>query len=193
MSKESTIKKDVKSGLRRAFGWVLGCIWFAVVIWGITNAFGSEANFSEGRHPSRVLGYAILGLASAVLTSTANRWKRVFPGIMLSATLGALLELEQGHALNDPAISIPRSIALVQLLVIAVVTVLSFTFKKRPLNIGDRIALLAFAVSILLGGQEATGQKLPLALIVGGLCVLAAWGYDRLRRRPANSSPILTT
>ena len=174
----------MKSGPRRAFGWVLGCAWFALVIWGILNAFGSEANFSEGRHPSRVLGYLILGLAAAIFVATANRWKRVFPGVMLSASLGALLELEQGHALNSPAIPIPRWIALVELAVIVVVTALSFTFKNRPLNIGDRIVLLAFAASVFVGGQEAKGRELPLALIVGSLCVLAAWGYDRMRHRP---------
>lgn len=184
MSKQATTKEQVRSGFRRAGGWLLGCAWFALVIWGIINAFGTEANFSAGHHPSRVLGYVILGVAGAIFAATANRWKRLFPGIMLAATLGALLELEQGHAVNNPSVLIPRWIALVQLLVIAGVTVLSFTFKKRTLNIVDRIALLAFAASIFVGGDEATRQELPLALIVGGVCVLAAWAYDRLQRRP---------
>jgi hypothetical protein len=184
MGKQLTAKEQAKSGFRRAFAWILGCAWFGLVIWGILNAFGTEANFSGGRHPSRILGYVILGVAGAIFAATANRWKRVFPGIMLAATLGALLELEQGHAVNNPSVLIPRWIALVQLAVIAAVTALSFTFKKRPLNIVDRIALLAFAASIFVGGSEATRQELPLALIVGGVCVLAAWGYDRLQHRP---------
>jgi len=188
MSKQPTTKKQVKSGFLRAAGWLLGGAWFGLVIWGITNAFGTEANFSEGHHPSRVLGYLVLGVAGAIFAATANRWKRVFPGIMLAATLGALLELEQGHAVNNPSVLIPRWIGLVQLVVIAGVTVLSFTFKKRPLNIIDRIALLVFAASIFVGGDEATRQKLPLALVIGGICVLAAWAYDRVRRRPENSS-----
>jgi len=191
MSKRPTAKEQMKSGFRRAFGWILGGAWLALVIWGITNAFGTEANFSEGHHPSRVLGYVILAVAGAVFGATANRWKRAFPGIMLAATLGALRELEHGHALNNPSVLIPRWIALVQLVVIAGVTALSFTFKKRPLNIVDRIALLAFAASIYVGGDESIRQELPFALIVGGLCVLAAWAYDRVqrRRRPENSSP----
>jgi hypothetical protein len=86
---------------------------------------------------------------------------------------------------------IPRWISLVQLVVIAGVTALSFTFKKRPLKIVDRIALLAFAASIVVGGDEATRQELPLALIIGGVCVLAAWAYDRVRRRPENSGVLL--
>jgi len=188
MSKDQTIKQQVKSGFRRAGGWLLGMAWFGVVIWGIMEAFGTEANFLEGRHPSRVLGYLLLGTAAVVFVITANRWKRVFPGIMLAATLGSLLELERGHAVNNPSVLIPRSIAFVQLVIIVGVTVLSFTFKKRPLNILDRIALLTFAASIYLGGKEAIEQKIPLASVVGGVCVLFAWAIDRLKsshRRPA--------
>jgi hypothetical protein len=192
MSQHPTAKEQVKAGFRSAFGWILGCAWFGLVIWGIINAFGTEANFSEGHHPSRALGYVLLGVAGAIFAATANLWKRVFPGIMLAASLGAFLELEQGHAVNNPSVLIPRWIALVQLVVIAVVTALSFTFKKRPLNIVDRIALLGFAASIFVGGDEATRQELPLALIVGGVCVLAAWVYDRVRR-PKTVRPILIT
>ena len=73
--------------------------------------------------------------------------------------------------------------AFVQLVVIVGVTALSFTFKNRPLNLLDRIALLAFAASIYVGGEEAIEQKVPLALIVGGSCVFAAWAVDRLRTK----------
>lgn len=188
MTKNSTAKGQVKSGFRRAGGWLLGCAWFGFVVWGITNAFGTEANFSEGHHPSRVLGWAILGVAGAIFAATANRWKRLFPGLMFAATGGALLELGQGHLVNSPSVLIPRWIALVQLVVIASVTALSFTFKKRSLNIIDRLALLVFAASIFAGGEEVTRQELPLALIIGGACVVAAWAYASLRRRAGNSS-----
>lgn len=191
MSKQSSTKEQVKSGFRRAGGWLLGGAWFALVIWGITNAFGTEANFSEGHHPSRVLGYVILGVASVIFVVTANRWKRVFPGIMLASTVGALLELEQGHALNNPSVLIPRWIGLVQFIVIVGVTLLSFTFKKRPFNLVDRIALLVFAASIFVGGDEATRKEIPFALIAGGICVLAAWAYDRMQHRPGSTQPHL--
>lgn len=181
MSKDQIVKQQVKSGFRRAGGWLLGGAWFGLVIWGITNAFGTEANFSEGHHPSRVLGYLILGAAAIIFVVTANRWKRVFPGIMLAATLGSMLELEHGHAVNNPSVLIPRWIAFVQLVVIAGVTALSFTFKKRPLNILDRVALLIFSASIYLGGEEASRQTVPVALIIGGLCIFFAWAIDRLK------------
>jgi hypothetical protein len=184
MGREPTAKEQVKSGFKRAAAWLVGMAWLGLVIWGIANAFGTDSNFSMGRHPSRVLGYIILGMAAAIFVATANRWKRVFPGIMLGATLNSLLQLERGHSTGNSAVLIPRSIGFVQLVVIAGVTILSFTFKKRSLNIMDRIALLAFAASIYPGGEEVSQQKMPLALMVGGACVLAAWAYDRVQRRP---------
>jgi uncharacterized membrane protein YidH (DUF202 family) len=183
MSKQPTAKEQVKSGFKRAAAWLVGMAWLGLVYWGVGAITEAEGSASEKTH-SRLLGYALLAIASLIFVITANRWKRVFPGIMLAATLGAFLELEQGHAVNSPSVPIARWIALVQLVVVAGVTALSFTFKKRPLNIADRIALLAFAASIFVGGDEATRQELPLALIIGGTCILAAWAYDRLQRRP---------
>ncbi|NDQ58285.1 MAG: hypothetical protein GZ088_14540 [Acidipila sp.] len=188
MSNNPTRGQQVKSGFRSAGGWLLGIAWFGLVLWGILEAFGTEANFSEGHHPSRLSGYLLLGVGAAVFVVSANRWKRILPGIMFAATLGALLELWHGHAVNNPSVLIPRWIALVQLVVIAGVASLSVTFKTRDLNMVDRIALLVFAASIYVGGDEATRQELPLALIVGGVCVLAAWAYDRLQRRPERNA-----
>src|SRR6185312_4132541 len=150
MSKDhpTPLGEQVKSGFRRTGGWLLGMGWLGLVIWGMIEGFGTEANFSNGHHPSRVLGYAVLGVAAAIFVITANRWKRAFPGIMLAATLGAVLELWHGHVVNSPSLLIPRWIAFSQLVVITGVTVLSFTFRDRPLNILDRIALLGFAASI---------------------------------------------
>jgi hypothetical protein len=188
MSVHATIKEQVKSGLRRTAGWLAGMAWLGLVFWGIVEAFGTDANFSEGHHPSRVLGYFILVAAAVIFVITANRWKRVLPGIMLAATLGSLLELVRGHAVNNPSVLVPRSIAFVQLVVIVGVTALSFTFKNRPLNIVDRVALLAFAASIYVGGEETIQQKVPLALIVGGACAFVAWVVDRLRTNRSDNA-----
>src|SRR5262249_42867876 len=86
-----------------------------------------------------------------------------------------------GTCSKQSRLACPRSIGFVQLVIIAGVTVLSFTFKKRPLNIFDRIALLIFAASIFLGGEQTTRRQMPYALIFGAVCVLIAWAIDRLR------------
>lgn len=181
MSKNRTIKQQIESGFSSGFGWLLGCAWFGLVIGGILNAFGTEAYFAEGHHPSRLLGWLMLAAAAVIFIITANRWKRVFPGIMVAATLGSILELERGHAVNLPSVLIPRWIAAVQLVAIASVAVLSFTFKNRPLNALDRSALLMFAASIYPGGLEVTNRKAPVTLIGGALCIFVAWAFDRFK------------
>lgn len=188
MRKQATVKEQVKSGFQLA-GWTLLVLgWLGLVFGGITQAFGTEADFNEGHHPHRILGYFILVVAAAIFVATANRWKIVLPGIMVAGTFGALHELQYGHALNSPTVLIPHWISLVQLVVIASVAAVSFTLKKRPLNLVDRIALLVFAASIYVGGGEAHRQQLPVALIAGGLCVLAAWAFHRMRPQAQNGS-----
>ena len=155
---------------------------------GYLGKFRDRPELQRGTPSFKVLGFTLLGVAAAIFVGTAEHWKKVFPGIMLAATLGALLELEHGHVLNNVSAPIPRWIALVQLAVVSGVAVLSFAFAKRPLKILDRLALLIFCVSIFIGGDEATRQKLPVALIVGGACVLAAWAYDYARRRRRGTS-----
>lgn len=187
MSVHSKTEEQVKSGLWRLAGWPAGMAWLGLVFLGIVESFGTEASFSEGHHPSQVLGYFILLGAAVIFIVTANHWKRALPGIMLAATLGSFLELESGHGVNNPSVLVPRSIALVQLLVTAGVTALSFRFKNRVLNIVDRLALLVFAASIYVGGEEAMQQKVPLALVFGGACVFVAWIVDRLRKHRSDT------
>jgi len=73
------IKQGMKSGFRMAGGWLLGMGWLGLCFWGIVEAFGTEANFSEGHHPSRVLGYFLLAAAAVIFVLTANRWKKYCP------------------------------------------------------------------------------------------------------------------
>lgn len=87
MVRHPTLKEHVISGFWRAGGWLLGMAWLGLVFWGITEGFASERAFSEGRHPSRVLGYALLAAAAAIMVVTAEYWKRVFPGIMLGSNI----------------------------------------------------------------------------------------------------------
>jgi hypothetical protein len=180
MAKKPTVGEQVKSGFRRAGGWLLGGAWFGLVLAGITEAFDSEQSFNEGHHPHRVLGYLLLIATAVIFVITANRWKRYLPGIMVFATLGSLRVLENGRNPGDGSI-VPRSTGLVYFLVIAGVTAISFSFKKRSPNLLDRMALLVFVASILWTGVAKSFAT--IAPVVGALCVLAAWAIDRVRHR----------
>jgi len=162
-------------------------VWLGLVYWGITEGFASKQAFSEGHHPSRVLGYALLIVAAVIMVATAEHWKRVFPGIMLAAVINSLLELWRGHAVNNPAVTIAPPIAAIHLLVTSGVTVLTLTFKSRHLSMIDRVALLAFVVTFFW--QAVDSRFASLKLVGGALCVLVAWAINRLRSRRTAFSP----
>ena len=184
MKKERTIAEQVTSGFRIAGYWLLGMLWLGFVYAGLGEAFGTEAEFNEGHHPSRILGWALLFIASLVFVLTANSWKKAFPAIMSAATFNSLLILERGHNLNSSE-PVPRSIGLILFLVFACMTYLSFTFKQRSLGVLDRMALLAFAVSIFAGavwGGSAQKTITPYPLVAGAFCVVIAWMINRFRK-----------
>ncbi len=187
MVRDLTLRKHVTSGFRRVGGLLLGIVWLGLVYWGIVEAFASEQAFSEGHHPSRVLGYALLIVAAVTMVATAEHWKRVFPGIMLAAVINSLLELWRGHAVNNLYVTIAPPIAAIHLLVTSGVTVLTLTFKSRHLSMIDRAALLAFVVSFFW--QAVDSRFASLKLVGGALCVLVAWVINRLRSGRTAFSP----
>jgi len=189
MKTEPTAKEQVKSGFRRAGGWLLGMAWLGLVYGGILEAFGSEQAFSEGRHPSPILGYALLIAAAVIMLATAEHWKRVFPGIMLAAILNSLLELSRGHAVNNASVPVSLSTATVHLLVTTGVAALTLTFKDRRLTMLDRGALLAFVTSFLWGAIDE--RFAMLKLLVGACCIFVAWAVNRLKIGRAGQSAVM--
>ena len=185
---QSRSEEQVESGFRRAGGWLLGMAWLGIVYWGITEGFASQQAFSEGHHPSRILGYELLIVAAVIMLATAEHWKRVFPGIMLAAILNSLLELSRGHAVNNPSVAVAPSTAAIHLLVTTGVTALTLTFKNRRLTILDRTALLAFVA--IFFWQAVDGRFASLKLLGGAFCILLAWVIDRLRSDRTAYSPI---
>jgi hypothetical protein len=180
------IKEQVKSGFRRAGGWLLGIAWLSLVYGGIIEAFGPSQAFSEGHHPFPILGYTLLITAAVIMIVTAEHWKRVFPGIMLAAIFNSLLELSRGHAINSPSVPVAPSAAAVHLLVSTGVAALTLTFKNRTLTVLDRVALLAFVSSFFWGAIDK--RFASLKLIVGACCILVAWTVNRLRTGRAGQS-----
>jgi len=176
------------SGLRHAGGWLLGMAWPGLVYAGIIEAFGPPQAFADGRHPSPILGYTLLVVAAVVMVVTAEHWKRVFPGIMLAAILNSVLELTQGHAVNNPSVPVSSSTATIHLIVATGVMLLTLTFRSHRLTMLDRGALLAFVISFFWGAIDP--RSASLKLLVGASCILAAWAVDRLRDGRASQSAI---
>lgn len=174
---------QVKSGLRRAGGWLLGIGWLGLVYFGLIEVSFSQQAFSEGHHPHRVVGYGSLVVAGIIMIATAEYWKRVFPGIMLAAILNSVLELLRGHAVNNPSVPIAPSVAAIHLLVTVGVTALTLTFKDRKLTMLDRIVLLVFVAAFFW--QAVDSRFASVKLLAGAFCILIAWMIDRYKNMPS--------
>ncbi len=184
---------EVKSGFRLAALTLASLLIAALFFAGVIYAF-----FPTG-HP-RALGLLFLIISASVMAVMMNRWVKYLPGILGFAALSGLIMFFTGHLLNDSSIPISRLDTLIITFFFLGSSQLSRTFGDRKLNLVDRVALLAFAVSVpLLIGfntsrEEARGRTAlldPVEVITMGAglcCLLIAWFYDRIQRRRASDA-----
>lgn len=170
-----TVGKQVKSGFKRAGAWLLGFAWLFLV-------FGGLAIITTPPPPSWVLGWGLLGVAALVLVFTMDRWVKVFPGLLAYGVVGSILMLMSGHAVNHPEVLVSKLEAALLMVFFATAAALSFTFTKHKLTVPDRIALFAFIFCFFW--QAVAPRLMLLALAIGFSCLVGAWAYDRLQRRP---------
>lgn len=81
---------------------------------------------------------------------------------MLAAIFNSLLELSRGHVVNNPSVAVSPLTAAIHLLVSRGVTVLALRFKSRKLTMLDRVALLAFVVSLFWGAVDQRFASIKL-------------------------------
>lgn len=137
---KTPIWTQVKSGLRLAALTLAGlCVVFLFIA-------GMGYAFFQTEH-SKLLGWAFLAVSIPVLILEMDRWKKILPAILGYSVLNGFLILLTGHLPGTPEASISRPNMLVTISLIVVATLLSQTFAKRKLRIGDRFALLAFISS----------------------------------------------
>jgi hypothetical protein len=175
----NTMRSQAKNGFKRVGFWLLGFTWLFIV-------FGGLAIVTTPPPPSPVLGWALLSIAGLVLFFTMDKWVKVFPGLLAYGVVGSILMLTSGHAMNHPEVLVPQLEAVVLILFFAAAAALSFTFTKHKLTVPDRIALFAF---ILCFFWQAVAPRLMLVVLgFGFACLVGAWAYDRLQRRPKTNA-----
>ncbi len=172
---EDTVGKQIKSGFRRAGAWLLGFVWLGLVFAGMAIAFTPSPH-------SPAVGWMLLGIAALVLVLTMDRWVKVFPGLLAYGVVGSILMLMNGHAVNHPEVPVSRLEAALLIVFFAAAAALSFTFTNHKLTLPDRIALLIFIFCFFW--QAVAPRVMLIALAIGFACLVGAWAYDRLQRRP---------
>ncbi len=110
-----------------------------------------------------------------------DRWAKALPGIFGIATLNGLIILISGHALNEPAIQVPRLVGVLFAAAMAAASFVTASFADRDLTRAERTAYLGllgcFVAMFVCVMTSVSRWEVPVC--VGfGVCtaVLAAKG-----------------
>lgn len=150
--------------------------WFGLVFGGMAIAFTPSSH-------SPVVGWVLLGIAAIIEVATMDHWVKVFPGLLAFGILGGMLELLDGHALNNPPVPVSKHDAAIILVVCVLGTAISATFTKRRLRLLDRVALFAFVFCFFWQAAQPKLMRVALGMGIGVLAL--AWLYNHLTRQAA--------
>jgi hypothetical protein len=168
MSEKRVVAHLLRVGMYGSMVFWLAFVWGAVKVlsWPDT-----------GRH-SHLAGWTILIVAAVIMLATMDHWVKYFQVILGAAILGGLLVTGTGHLLND-ARPFPRLAAAGMTALFVGCSAIASTIARRKLKVLDRVALIAFLVS-LVGGMAKNAPKSNLVgLSIGFACLLGAWISDR--------------
>ncbi|MGH9396344.1 MAG: hypothetical protein ACRD18_05780 [Terriglobia bacterium] len=166
-------RAQVKSGFRQAGLWLLGGAWLFLVFAGLGIAF------SPGPY-SPILGWVFLVIAGAVLVVTMDRWVKVFPALLILATINSTACIFTGHLTGNPSAPISPTQALIAALLLAGSTILSLRLKSHKLRLLDRLSAFVFVFCVF---WQAVDERVALvAPVIAFVALLLAWACDRIER-----------
>jgi hypothetical protein len=115
-------------------GWFFLFLLLIVVISG-----GIATGLGYSPRP-RPLGWVLFTVGTGVAVFTVDRWAKVLPGIFGIATLNGLIIVISGHALNQPAIEVPRLVGALFTVVMASASFITASLADRHVTNIDRAA-----------------------------------------------------
>jgi hypothetical protein len=171
-------KRHVVNGFRLAGGILLGFVLVGTFVAAVGVAFfGNSARFT-----SKPLALFLAAISLTLISLMVQRWAKYLGGWLGYGALNGLLMLGSGHLLNNPAIPVRRSWALMMIgvAILSALVCLRFTEDYR-LNVVDKIALVGWVVFFAIAANvEKYGAT---ALTLGCLGLVFAWLYHRLLNR----------
>jgi hypothetical protein len=136
--------------------------------------FGNPARFS-----SKPLAFVLAAISLTLIGLMVQRWVKCLGGWIGYGALNGLLMASTGHLLNNPAIPVRRSLALMMtgVAILSALVCLRFT-EDYKLNVVDKIALVSWVVFVAIG-LNVEKYGLP-AMTLGCVGLFFAWLYHRL-------------
>jgi hypothetical protein len=162
-------------------GWFfLFCVLIMIISGGTATVLGYTPR-------SQAFGWVLLVIGVSVAMITINRWAQALPGIFGIATLNSLIILITGHALNQPAVPVPRRDGVLLTVVMAIASVATWDFAGPSLTGIDRAAcvgiLSCFVAVIVCSMASVAHWEIPVCIgILGCLSVPLAQKLRRYRK-----------
>lgn len=173
MTSHAMASNPVKQGLLRSLTWL------SVIAWLIVAFIAVGVAASQTSYPA-IAGWIVLAILMGIAAIAAERWVKVFPGVLGVAALNALYSLVSGHFGLNPPKPIARPIAAVMMVVLMASAYLATGYMNRRLTKVHR-ASLACAIGSLLVGLSQPQLAVPATVAI--LVFLAAGlSYRRFGR-----------
>ncbi len=170
----------VENGFRSAAGVLLGFVLLGTFVMAVGVGFFGN----PGRVSSKPLAFFLAALSMTLIGLLVQRWAKILGGWIGYGALNGLLMASSGHLLNNPAIPVRRSWALMMtgVAIASALVCLRFT-EDYKLNTADKIALIGWVVFFAVA-MNVEKYGLP-AMTLGGVGLVLAWLHYRLLNRPA--------
>jgi len=173
-------RQEVINGFRLAGGILLGLGLMVCVVGGAGTSLGTM----QGTRFSRLgkLGSGALALASfALIAAMVQRWAKYFAGWIVYSVVNALIMASTGHLLNNPAIPVSRTAALIMagLFTLQVWTTKHFT-KDYKLHSIEKVALLLWVLGFTWA--VLSPRFAVLSMSIASAALGAAWWHRRRKR-----------
>jgi len=175
-------KRQIVSGFRLAGGVLAGFVLVGALVAGVGVGFcGVKPNSAPLSFSSRPLALAIVGASLTLLFQMVHRWAKYLGGWIAYGALNGLIMASSGHVLNNPAIPVRRSSALIMtaIAISSALFCLRFTDDYK-LSLVDRIAVVGWVLCFAFAVNERLGI---VGMTLGAVALALAWVYHRLRRR----------
>ena len=178
-------QRHIKNGFVIAGGILLGAVLVGFLVGGIGIAF---FGIQSSRISSKPVGFLIAVASFCLIALFVGRWAKYFAGWIVCSVLNALIMASTGHLLNNPSVSVPRSVALIMAGLMVITVVASIRFRRGyKLNFVDRAALLFWVLAFAIGANTERYMLVAAALGCAGLVL--AYLYHRRSRGHSHLRP----
>lgn len=173
-----TTRGDMSRALRFAGKFLLAVLGVVVALRLIAASFAF----------SRWTGILVLVVIAVALYSTAPRWVRWLPGLLIFGIINSLVGLITHHAPTNPQVAVSAGVAGLLIAFYAVGCIVSYHYDATHLSVVDRLAFLLYLFCMIWPAFTANNLATVTPVVawstsIGMAALIASFAAHRVRRR----------